>query len=670
MRGMAIVIPPTCDVTVPLLGAYQLAGFADSCGYPVVVYDLNIVFCKSIVNYATEYVQNAASFSSSDMPTDLNAAVAFIQSFSDLNGYDGLQYRFKSCDNYSSYWESVDYLRACYDLFSMQFDNLRFRVDGFDCEYRWNIWSDIERFISEYSEGILADTLSSLVKNIDFSSVDTVGISVTFESQLFISLLLCKIIRRLNPKLKIIIGGGFVNSFIDSPDSMGPISSCCDCVFAGEGEALIEFLSESSNDLSGVGVALQHDLARFVVPRDVCKKYVNVHPPRFPLETLNEYLSPKRIVPLRFSFDCYWGKCNFCADKEYHDCLEKEYRIEAMIDFCIREYSDKKIEGIYFLDSAISPRNVRLFASTLIQRGFSLPWGTNLRFEPAFDDENLIDVMVQSGFVFAKFGLESGSQHLLDQMNKGININIAANIIKKFRERGIYVHTYVMVAYPGETHEDRRLTEDFLLSDLSHPDNYSCSEFILYGNTNLADKYVDILKIGSDDDGWHSASYLFTNDEVKRFIVDLRGKYDAKYLPCSVLMSTGHTIAYSALLSNPPPENTSTRYVMLSKRVRYFTMYDVPYLVWWRRNRGCSYIQGDWAAYLHSTLVHGIPIEYFSHLGLSSQFTDTLWEESCITKSECGCDYLTLAPPPISTPQIIQHSKFDNLKWYGYYDTD
>ena len=197
------------------------------------------------------------------------------------------------------------------------------------------------------------------------------------------------------------------------------------------------------------------------------------------LKTCPSSSLPNVSYPLRFSYDCYWGRCKFCSDKETHLCLNKEYDIKRMIKFCIDAASKSQIDGIYFLDSAIRPRDIRCFASEIINAGIRISWGTNLRFEKVFDDDDLIAVMKEAGCIFVKFGLESGSQRVLDIMNKGINVKIAASIISKFRKHGILVHVYVMAAYPGEKPEDRQMTRDFLLSAFSHPDNYSCSEFIL-----------------------------------------------------------------------------------------------------------------------------------------------------------------------------------------------
>ncbi|MHB9296065.1 hypothetical protein PilKf_01819 [Pillotina sp. SPG140] len=669
MRGMNLIIPPICDLTVPLLGAYQLAGYAEIHGYPLLVHDFNIKFCEAIVDYSTELAKKADYAKEKCIET--KSIIKFLSTFADIKNYNSLLNAMQTCREATRYWDLMDYLRASYDLFSFQFSGLRFRIDGLDCKYKWNIWSDIEAFVSEYSVGTLMNYMRSMIKNINLVELDTVGISVTFESQLFISLLICIAIREYYSNLQIVIGGGFVNSFINSADSMGPIAKYCNCVFSGEGEALLQFLiNNESSALIDLENRMQPLRACYANPEAVCNDILQVSPPRFTPEQLNMYLSPKKIIPLRFSYDCYWRKCRFCADKEQHGCLEKKYNLELMIDYCISEYEKNHIDGIYFLDSAINPNTLRKFAVALTDRYISFPWGTNLRFESAFNDDDLIRLLVKSGFVFAKFGLESGSQDILDLMDKGTHISIAASIINKFRRYGILVHTYVMVAYPGEKPNDRALTEQFLLSDDSHPDNYNCSEFILYGTAKLAAEYKEYLISDNNIDGWYSASYSFTNDSIKSFISNMRKQFDAKFSPQSVLLSTGHTIAYSGLLSNVHTDSSSKPYVKLSERVLFSEIDNIPYLIWWRRNRGCSYICGDGASFLNVVLNLGVLSSELKNCGLSDAIIDQLWDECCIVASDTGFSYNCVAVNNVGELKITQYSKFDDLKWYGYYDAE
>lgn len=671
MHGMLLIVPPTCDLTVPLLGVYQMAGYADYCGFPLSVCDFNVEFCKEIVSYSVSrarFFQNVEA-STEEQLEELAIAV-FLAQYPQITGYDSLLNGFRDCTNPQQYWELVDYLRACYDMYSLQFEDIRFRIDGFDSKYKWNIWADIDSFINKYSNSPIMDALREMILKSDFRSYDTVGISVTFESQLFFALLIGKALRTIQPNLNIVIGGGFVNSFIDCKEAMGPVADYCDCVFAGEGEALIEFLNNSKAGAVSSNKQECFSAAQYFTPGDVCKIQLQVQPPRFTSDSLFEQFSPKRIIPLRFSYDCYWGKCKFCSDKETHVCLKKEYDIQRMIDFCIDAVSNNRIDGIYFLDSAIKPRDVRRFATAMINAEQTIPWGTNLRFEKAFDDDSLIDLMTRSGCVFAKFGLESGSQRVLDLMNKGTDVNVVASIVSKFRKHGIFVHTYVMVGYPGELPEDRQKTKDFLLSEFSHPDNYNCSEFILYGSAEIAKEYDHMLKTNDfGGDGWHSSQYeSFTSDTIQDFVAEMRKEFDKLYKPQSVLMSTGHTIAYANIFSHQQSTHSRRQNITLSKKLFYTTLNGTPCLLWWRRNQGCLYILGEWAVYLWNILSNGMSYALFLSLNIPLSFTELLWDNACLCDSDKADTIEPLPDMPHSNPEIMKTSHFSLLNWYGQFD--
>lgn len=667
MEGMLLIVPPTCDLTVPLLGVFQMAGYADSSGYPILIHDLNIEFCKVIVSYAINRARYLQNNTSNETQLSELAMATYVNQYQDIKDYLTLLNRLRSCTDLDEYWSLVDYLRVCYDLYSIQFNDIRFRIDGFDSQYRWNIWADIEAFLEEYSNSIIMDALFEMVSKLPLNSYGIVGISVTFESQLFFALLICQALRMIDPTIKIVIGGGFINAFLDCAEAMGPIGNYCDCVFVGEGEALIDYLSRGRNDaLWGEGSGM----ARYVTPGDVCNERLDVQPPRFTEPALSEYFSPKRIIPLRFSFDCYWGKCKFCTDKETHECLNETYDIGRMINFCVEAVRKDRIDGIYFLDSAIKPQDVKRFALTMINSGLTIPWGTNLRFEKAFDDESVIELMARSGCVFVKFGLESGSQRVLDLMQKGTNVECAASIVAKFRKHGVIVHTYVMVGYPGELPEDREKTKDFLLSDNSRPDNYNCSEFILYGTAAIAEEYRHKLIVEECvQEGWHSSQYeSFTNDSIQTFVTKMREAFDLKYRPRSVLMSTGHTIAYADIFIHQQDCIYEHQSIKLSPKVLYVSLDGELYLVWWWRNRGVMYLQGEWATYLWEGFANGISFQKFLSLDLPQSLTDLMWNSGCFCTMSDELTEDVLPTPPQLLPEVIHLNHFASLRWYGEHD--
>lgn len=666
MHGILEIVPPTCDLTVPLLGVYQMAGYAMQCGFPFAVYDINLEFCKSIVDYAVNRVRQYREINDlNESELEECSIFAFISQFPQITDYDSLLRSFRECTDRATYWKLVDYLRACYDMYSLQFDDIRFRIDGFDSHYRWNVWADIEDFLCKYSNSCIMDSLNNALRQADICSYDTVGISITFESQLFFALLIGKALRRIKPDIEIVIGGGFINSFVDCKDAMGPIANYCNCVFSGEGEALIEFLRNGRiSDIQENSFE-----AKFVTAADVCSLQLAVQPPFFSSVDLSEYLSPKRIIPLRLSYDCYWGKCQFCSDKEEHACLKKEYDIERMINFCVDAVKKNEVDGIYFLDSAIKPRDIKRFALTMVNSGASVSWGTNLRFEKAFNDDSLIELLARSGCVFAKFGLESGSQRVLDLMDKGIDVNMAADIILKFRRHGIFVHTYVMVGFPGETTDDREMTKNFLLSSVSHPDNYNCSEFILYGNAKIAKNYAHMLKEKEQEvDGWYSYQYeSFTNNSIRSFVAEMRKSFDDAFRPVSVLMSTGHTIAYAKLFHVQDHTDSSNKGITLSGKVFRVKINGTPALLWWKRNEGCRYILGEWAEYLYGILKDGISHNDYLLLNLPQEINEILWNDACLQDCNVWDSGRLLSDFPVTTP-VIRNSRHFDLDWYGQYD--
>lgn len=87
MHGMLLIVPPTCDLTVPLLGVYQMAGYADYCGFPLSVCDFNVEFCKEIVSYSmsrARFFQNVEA-STEEQLEELAIAV-FLAQYPQITG--------------------------------------------------------------------------------------------------------------------------------------------------------------------------------------------------------------------------------------------------------------------------------------------------------------------------------------------------------------------------------------------------------------------------------------------------------------------------------------------------------------------------------------------------------------------------------------------------------
>ncbi|HZU85143.1 MAG TPA: radical SAM protein [Polyangiaceae bacterium] len=86
---------------------------------------------------------------------------------------------------------------------------------------------------------------------------------------------------------------------------------------------------------------------------------------------------------------------------------------------------------------------------------------------------DLLDELKAAGCTRIWCGVESGSQKVLDAMNKNITVEESYLAAERMKERGIQRAFYIMLGYPGEKREDIELTKKMLLDNL--PETVSIS---------------------------------------------------------------------------------------------------------------------------------------------------------------------------------------------------
>jgi radical SAM superfamily enzyme YgiQ (UPF0313 family) len=121
-------------------------------------------------------------------------------------------------------------------------------------------------------------------------------------------------------------------------------------------------------------------------------------------------------------------------------------RMEALI----RETGQS---GFHFVDEAAPPAVLRALANGIIQRGMSVTWWGNVRFEKTFTPE-LCELLARSGCVAFSGGLEVASDRLLKLMNKGVSVEQVARVTHAMAEAGILVHAYLMYGFPTQTEQE------------------------------------------------------------------------------------------------------------------------------------------------------------------------------------------------------------------------
>jgi radical SAM superfamily enzyme YgiQ (UPF0313 family) len=100
----------------------------------------------------------------------------------------------------------------------------------------------------------------------------------------------------------------------------------------------------------------------------------------------------------------------------------------------------------------------------MLSEGMDFTWVANGRVDMI--DREQMEMMKKAGCHLLKFGVETGSQKMLDTYKKGTTVEQAVETFRLAREIGINTHAHIIFGGPGETTETIEHTIDFVTDTL------------------------------------------------------------------------------------------------------------------------------------------------------------------------------------------------------------
>lgn len=288
------------------------------------------------------------------------------------------------------------------------------------------------------------------------------------------ALRLAEIVKKFNPNAHITFGG-----YHATPLATKVLMNrgFVDSVVRGDGEIpfreLITSLS-SGNDLSGVGsLTYWRDGHIISNPNAPLPELDSLPYPARDLLQLDKCLSNfkeslfhklyniSRIFYVSATRGCP-HRCNFCSifNKEWR--TRNPLKIVDEFEYLIEDY---EADSIYLVGDNINLKRKWILdlCDNIIRRDMDIKW-ICATLNPMMIDDEIISKMHDSGCVRATFGFESGSQEMLDSMNKGNSIRKMKNVVNMINCSNIdIVGTFVLGA-PGESEKTLKETLDFAQS--------------------------------------------------------------------------------------------------------------------------------------------------------------------------------------------------------------
>jgi anaerobic magnesium-protoporphyrin IX monomethyl ester cyclase len=203
------------------------------------------------------------------------------------------------------------------------------------------------------------------------------------------------------------------------------------------------------------------------------------------------------VIPVMAGRGCQWSRCLFCSDVV--SVTGRTFRtrsVESVLSEMREQSARHATRNFIFLDLKLnsSPAMFRGIVENVQRYIPGAQWiGTvhvDLRRDNGLTRSELF-AAAAAGMRRISFGLESGSQRLLDAMHKGASVEANAEFIRNAHAAGLSIRCTMFKGFPGETAEDLECTARFLEEHEPYLDRVRFNEFSIVEDTPIYSEIRD-----------------------------------------------------------------------------------------------------------------------------------------------------------------------------------
>lgn len=266
-------------------------------------------------------------------------------------------------------------------------------------------------------------------------------------------------------------------------------SEYIDYIIIGEGEeTIIDFTDKFKNKRfldKALGLGYKNEGEIIINPKRPFIKDLDQYPLDFNLIDLEKYIFKldkySRVIAYKGSRGCPFN-CAFCYNQEFNQGQWRAWSIERVVEdinFLKEKY---KIEAVKFYDDNFFVDKERALK---ILRAINLPSHTEVRIDAI--DEPLAQELKRLNSFDLLIGMESGSNRLLELINKRITVDDIVRTVKILAKNGLKASYSTMVGLPGETKEEFNSTIDLMYQTYKiHPQaGFTMGAYLPYPGSKL-----------------------------------------------------------------------------------------------------------------------------------------------------------------------------------------
>jgi anaerobic magnesium-protoporphyrin IX monomethyl ester cyclase len=324
---------------------------------------------------------------------------------------------------------------------------------------------------------------------------------------------IAQIVKNFNNNIFIVAGGPHPSAL---PEEVLR-ESAIDCVVRGEGDFILaRIVSEGiSEHIPNVFFKKNGTIIASKIQNETVND-INALPfPAYHLLDLKYYNQPKltcRKNPVGYletSRGCY-AKCVYC-NKNIHGFKMRMKYPERVVDEMERMLK-LGFKELHIIDDIFTADMKRAYVicEEIIKRKLKFPWYPRGGIRVDRVNPELLTMMKKAGCYRIPFGIESGSQRIIDIIGKRITLEQAENAVKWAKKAGLETECYFMMGLPFETEEDLNKSINFAIK--LNPDYTKFAITIPLPGTTMFNSMLDKGQITSRE--WDKYTFATSPKEI------------------------------------------------------------------------------------------------------------------------------------------------------------
>ncbi|MBL0047125.1 MAG: radical SAM protein [Bacteroidetes bacterium] len=278
---------------------------------------------------------------------------------------------------------------------------------------------------------------------------------------------------------KIVLGGPEVRNHVDNFLNYGAA-----IIVLGEGEETMLALAQNYTSLNNNNILNEIKSIAF---KNKHEKIIHTEA-RSLLKNIDELSFPNRKkINLQLYFDAWKNKhgqsaisvstmrgcpytCKWCSRAVYGQSYRRR-SAKLVADEIEHIQKNYEVDTLWFVDDVftVSHKWLKEFRDEIVTRKINLAYECITRADRL--NEESMRLLKESGCFRVWIGAESGSQKIIDAMDRRVSVEQVREMIQLSKKHKIQSGTFIMLGYPGETEADIEETIHHL--KVSDPDFYT-----------------------------------------------------------------------------------------------------------------------------------------------------------------------------------------------------